>query len=313
MGFSDPLATGVGTLIKKALQSLGFVSGSTGWQITRLGNAEFNSGTFRGTIVVGPASGQRIVIDSTAGTITMYDSGGNVVAVWDSTGQNFTVYKSGTSQHTYARLDTSGTIAAALELNPDSTAYETGYIVGSGAGILINSPRELGAGHTSSLSVTGSVGATPGTIEMTPDSGWVTIDGGASVSTAMVKLVGVSRATWQTPSYNSGWSGNTTFNTRAGYQTFQYRLDAEDNVHLNGSFKCTNAAGSANVITLPAGYRPSATQPVFLQRNSGGTLTEGTAIIDSGGNFGMVASGGMGRVTNDEYLVDTIFPLNTIP
>lgn len=61
-GFSNPVSNALGTLIRKALQSFGFVSGSFGWQITRAGNAEFNNGTFRGTIVDGPLAGAHIEI-----------------------------------------------------------------------------------------------------------------------------------------------------------------------------------------------------------------------------------------------------------
>jgi hypothetical protein len=51
MSWDDPIAGGSnGTLIRQSLQSYGFVSGSTGWQVTRLGNAEFNNAIFRGEV-----------------------------------------------------------------------------------------------------------------------------------------------------------------------------------------------------------------------------------------------------------------------
>ena len=54
--WSNPLSTALGTLVRKALQSVGFVSGSTGWQIQRSGNAEFNQAIFRGNVFVTTAS-----------------------------------------------------------------------------------------------------------------------------------------------------------------------------------------------------------------------------------------------------------------
>lgn len=49
MGFSNPIIGGAATLIRAAMQSVNFVTGVSGWQITKTGNAEFNSLTFRGT------------------------------------------------------------------------------------------------------------------------------------------------------------------------------------------------------------------------------------------------------------------------
>jgi len=52
-----------GTVLKKSfVQSPNFKSGSTGWNIDKNGNAEFNDGTFRGTLSIG---GSVITIDNT--------------------------------------------------------------------------------------------------------------------------------------------------------------------------------------------------------------------------------------------------------
>jgi hypothetical protein len=49
-GFRHDIAGGQGNLIAGSFQSPNFVSGSTGWQVTQAGNAEFNDGVFRGTL-----------------------------------------------------------------------------------------------------------------------------------------------------------------------------------------------------------------------------------------------------------------------
>lgn len=49
MPFSDPIVAGT-TLIRRAIQSVDYVAGVSGWIIERNGDAEFNDAVFRGTI-----------------------------------------------------------------------------------------------------------------------------------------------------------------------------------------------------------------------------------------------------------------------
>lgn len=79
MGFKNMITAGV-TLIREAIQSQNFASGSAGWQIKADGNAEFNNVVIRGGTVVGgtalyyngtPALGNLIMsIAAAAGTDT---------------------------------------------------------------------------------------------------------------------------------------------------------------------------------------------------------------------------------------------------
>lgn len=52
MPFTSPVVAGV-QLVRNAIQSQNFVTGISGWRISRNGDAEFNSGTFRGSLVIG--------------------------------------------------------------------------------------------------------------------------------------------------------------------------------------------------------------------------------------------------------------------
>lgn len=62
-----------------AISSSNYAAGSAGWSIDKAGTAEFNSGTFRGTLAVqSAASGQRTIITNAA--IKVYDSG-NVLRI----------------------------------------------------------------------------------------------------------------------------------------------------------------------------------------------------------------------------------------
>lgn len=52
MEFNNAIVGGSNELVRTAIQSRGFVSGSVGWRIKRDGNAEFNDVTIRGGLVV---------------------------------------------------------------------------------------------------------------------------------------------------------------------------------------------------------------------------------------------------------------------
>ncbi len=58
-GFSHDIAGGQGNLVATSLQSPNFVSGVSGWQVTKLGDAEFNDVTVRGEF-----AGTDFIIDS---------------------------------------------------------------------------------------------------------------------------------------------------------------------------------------------------------------------------------------------------------
>ena len=49
MGFANDIIGGAATLIRSAIQSANFVSGTSGWQISKNGNAQFSNLTIRGT------------------------------------------------------------------------------------------------------------------------------------------------------------------------------------------------------------------------------------------------------------------------
>jgi len=58
-GFAHDIAGGQGNLIATSLQSPNFVSGVSGWQVTKTGDAQFNSVTVRGEF-----QGTDFIIDS---------------------------------------------------------------------------------------------------------------------------------------------------------------------------------------------------------------------------------------------------------
>lgn len=71
-GFSNPIVNAAGTLIKTLIKSANYVAGTLGWQISKDGNAEFNLGSFRGSVTVTAANGSKIVIDASQPYPTMF-------------------------------------------------------------------------------------------------------------------------------------------------------------------------------------------------------------------------------------------------
>lgn len=61
--FSNPVVGGV-ALVRPAIQSPGYVPGTDGWTANQDGSAEFNNGTFRGTLTAAVFEGNNFVIDS---------------------------------------------------------------------------------------------------------------------------------------------------------------------------------------------------------------------------------------------------------
>jgi hypothetical protein len=82
MPFTNEIAGGQGTLVRNWLQSQNFVTGVSGWQIQKNGNAEFNNGTFRGSITSGSNPGQHVVINDAVNgyAVSVYNTLNQLVA-----------------------------------------------------------------------------------------------------------------------------------------------------------------------------------------------------------------------------------------
>jgi len=52
-GFSNSVVGGQSTLIRQAIESANYIAGTSGWEITRAGAAEFNNAVIRGSLVAG--------------------------------------------------------------------------------------------------------------------------------------------------------------------------------------------------------------------------------------------------------------------
>lgn len=65
--WQDPIAAGDGSLIYPALKSPNYVTGVSGWQISRDGDAEFNNVTVRGIVDITGPDGSEVRIATSAG------------------------------------------------------------------------------------------------------------------------------------------------------------------------------------------------------------------------------------------------------
>lgn len=78
MPFTDPIVADT-TLVRDAIQSPDYISGSTGWTINRDGTAEFNNVTVRGTI-----TGSVIEVTGSSSYILVYDPSGSYIQLSDT-------------------------------------------------------------------------------------------------------------------------------------------------------------------------------------------------------------------------------------
>lgn len=80
--------TGGTVLRAPAIQSPDYVPGIAGWIIRQDGSAEFNQGTFRGSIEVGPLTGAHFVVNNsnTGDVIDVYDSSNRLAFSIDAAG-----------------------------------------------------------------------------------------------------------------------------------------------------------------------------------------------------------------------------------
>lgn len=87
MPFSNSVLGGDGSLVRTQEKSVNYVPGVSGWVIKADGTAEFNNGTFRGSLAVGTAPGQRFIVNPGNGDVLdVYNASNQLIANIDSAG-----------------------------------------------------------------------------------------------------------------------------------------------------------------------------------------------------------------------------------
>jgi hypothetical protein len=110
MPFTNEVIGTNGVLIRNWLQSANYQAGISGWQITKDGAAEFNNGTFRGSIEVGSLTGQHFIVNNatTGDVIDIYDTSNRLIYKLSASGQ--IISQSYVGSNAYVAID-SGSIS----------------------------------------------------------------------------------------------------------------------------------------------------------------------------------------------------------
>lgn len=314
MGFQNPIVGGTALRIP-AIQSPNFRTGVDGWIIRIDGSAEFNNLTIRGTF-----NGNNFVLNSSG--LFIYSgtpANGNLVASiapatgTDSFGNTYLEGIASYSGASFAALD-----AGNLFMGIIADGYPTAGLVGLSGGdaVFASSPTSVTNTTASTWELLDGIGST------TPKSAaafpHMQIDGAIWNTVALIHAVNASNVwtaeTWHNPSYNANWSGTTTFGTiSGGLRTLQYRMDAEDNLWLNGCFTAAAGAGSS-VFQLPnTGYRPvtnGAFPVAFI--SSGGTAGNAWMYVSAAGNLNINSQLGSAVTAGTTYYVNGKIPLGNV-
>jgi hypothetical protein len=176
MEFGNPVVGGV-TLVRTDIESQGFVTGSTGWRISRAGDAEFNDVTIRGDLSLSAIY---------APVLSIYDGSGGGVPAWNIASQ-YVLFSSASWGAVDAVAPTSGRIRWDLQLKGmnNNTAASTlsvdmECLESSGTGYPTN-PGFVGPGttlHTPNVSDAAYVSSqVAGNTAQVQTSSWFVMDG----------------------------------------------------------------------------------------------------------------------------------------
>ncbi|WP_333770953.1 hypothetical protein [Streptomyces sp. IBSBF 2435] len=284
--------------------------------------------TITGARIQTAETGHRVVLDAD-GALKTYDDdehqtnyvGGADNRIWNQAGWD----PDGTPNGEWVALST-GNIQLgdgdAMSID-DQDQTLTGILgIAGPQSIALTSPAIHGtyANQATAILSAGLAGGQSGTVSAPA----VQVIGGAdiAVSGALVKLSSAfDIPSWRyvpetghAPTYNTNWAGGS--NASANYGSMQYRLDAEDNVHICGTVHCTLAAGLAagsyTLFTLPVGWRPKKIWPAVGAHVSG-TDAWKTAIrvnVDLSGSVNFNTASAIAQ--NDGIYFNVVVPLGNI-
>lgn len=282
-GFSDPILTGSGNLIRVTEQSDNFLTGTSGWQITRSGNAEFNQITIRGGVVENgayllysgtPAHGNLVLsLSAAAGTdsfgntyvagLGMYGATGQTIAQLLPSAQSLVLYSADGSSLIGMVAQSSAT---ELEFGV-GTGFSGGALIASKVGVVgnlagsvsLDSPANASGGNAASISLISDTptGGPNSQIELTATTTLIT-------GTAKALQPGSgSVESWHNVSGGVGFASTEWTDAGSPYPQCSYKLLPDGWVGIRGRIMWTSngvtglsASGTA-IFTLPTGYQPA--------------------------------------------------------
>lgn len=278
MPFTDPIVAG-STLVRDAIQSEDYQPGAAGWIIRRDGSAEFNTGTYRGAIIINGADGLPAVTINADGILTVDNTSGSAVQIAHTQEEGATLRLTGPDPigldpqfvvndgylgaglgnvQQYLGTHLPYLLIEAPFVGKSDGSAGAGYsptqiqmygmdLDGSGAEIYINART---AYVSDDLTVGNAISAVQAYL-----SGALTVVGALTVGVIQQKNpAGTGAETWHNMALNS------PFTARGGaYPAPRYKLAPWGKaVILDGHMSLGNAAQGAIVATLPVGYRPPA-------------------------------------------------------
>lgn len=275
MRTGNPIAGGIGSLIRQWLQSVPFVHGSTGWRISRNGDVEFNSGVFRGNLSASSLSGTSIGTSSFNGGTINQSTIVEPTITFDSGGGLLLLYATTTVVTTF---NASGTFAV-----PAAVTSIKAECVGAGAGgynSAIGGPGG-GAGEYAAeltltvtpletLTITVGTGGSGGTIGQSPGIG-----GDTTVKRSTTALVTAHGGRFGGGNNNPAFGGQGSTNT----------------VHFNGGGSPAQNIGTTNGGCGGGGSGGSMQAGNSGAANSGNNGGLGGAAVTGGGAGGNGGSG----------------------
>jgi hypothetical protein len=278
-GFGNPPVGNQGTLERPAIKSPNYVPGTTGWSIKRDGTVDLNGGVFRGSIIVGPATGNRIEINVISGVIDMYDAANALSGRWNANTQSFTMFKSGSARQAYVSIDATNGL---IRMQPNGAVYVTdgtfeSDTVATDGGIarsVIRSPYSAG-GEASNLRLAGrSVNGAVKPVASLDNGGAATQTGNIRVDGAWTLLVMAA--------------GFQSAGVLASSTDPAYRYVTPQRIELRGAWQPNPAAvivtGSVPIV-LPAAITPTAGSSYFTSATSlTATVVSGRTRVNTSGN-----------------------------
>jgi hypothetical protein len=293
--FSNSITGAQGTLVRPAIKSPDYVPGVSGWAIMRDGTAEFNSGTFRGTVTAAEIIGSVFGSSLTDPSIWINEDDENTIRVYDAAGN--VLLEAGVRPGSNA----------SLTLTDPTTGWQTA--IGAQIQWFQGSPvlSEIAALYQT----------TDGILLNTILAGGVAFD---AVKAALKWVVPGSDTleTWHVvgsasnPAFNTNWVTNTTFNGSTGWPGLQFQRTANGRGALTGCWKAGATAPAAAIFQLPVGYRPAVNQPVWMERKTGSSPAVTTGFfgqVSTAGNVNVIIGTGGGLVAGDEFMIQTEYPL----
>lgn len=312
MTFTNSVVGNGGSLVRQAIKSPNYTTGTAGWTINKDGSAEFNNVVIRGGEVISgtnlyysgtPASGNLIAsISATAGT----DSFGNAYLVgvcsYDPAGNLY-------SQINGGKVFTGNLVGGVLD-TAEAAALSAAQFVGQ---LELQSGLDNNNGDTDRSTFTLVPGSsTAQAPNGTEPSIYIQDSGNSAITSLGVSGAVIHTSTngarigIHTAAMQGTWVGGSSGSGSFGPLTWIY--DAEDNVHINGTFHCTTTTpGTIIANGLPPGAIGANVSIAGVAVRFVGTAgTNLPVYLNSSGELRTVAAPTL--AVGDSFMINVVVP-----